>query len=95
MKPLWRLRSGRFAGWNRNGQLFDSAGKHVGYFRGDLAIGRNGRVVGKMYNDKFIGYRLGIAYSIHSCGGSYAGIAAAPYAGYCGMAIAGWEDPHF
>lgn len=95
MQPLWKLRSGTFAGWNHSGQLYDAAGKHIGYFQDDIAVGCNGRVVGQMYDDKFIGYRLGIAYPIYGSVARYAGIAVAKYANYCGIAIGGWEDPHF
>jgi hypothetical protein len=95
VKPLWKLRSGKFAGWNYNGQLYDAKGNHVGYFQGTVAVGCNGRVVGEMYDDKFIGYRTNISYPIYGAVGHYAGIAVAPYAGYAGYAVAGWADPHF
>ena len=33
MKPLWKIRSGRFAGWRtEDGLLYDDDGAHVGYF---------------------------------------------------------------
>ena len=95
MIPLWKLRSGQFAGWNSDGVLYGADGRNVGYFEGSLAVGLNGRVVGEMYDDRFIGYRLGIAYPLYAPRAQYAGLAFAPYAAYAGYAIGGWEDPHF
>jgi hypothetical protein len=87
MEPLWKLRSGKFAGWNYNGQLYDAKGNNVGYFEGEIAVGCDGHVVGEMYDDQIIGYRTNVSYPIYG--------AVAPYAGYAGYAVAGWEDPHF
>lgn len=95
MKPLWKLRSGKFAGWNSNGQLYDADGNHIGYFDDRVAIDCNGRVVGEMYDDKFIGYRTNVMYSAHGAVAHSANIAVGRYADYPGYAIAGWDDPHF
>jgi hypothetical protein len=57
MKPLWKLSSGKFAGWNNNDILYDASGDNVGYFVDNRAISINGQVIGEMYDDKFIGYR--------------------------------------
>jgi hypothetical protein len=94
MKPLWAI-SGRFAGWNSNGLLYDADGDHVGYFRDKLAVRYDGEVVGEMYDEKFIGYRTNVVYPVCGFSANYVGIAAAPYADYAGYSIAGWEDPHF
>ncbi len=94
MTPLWKI-SGKFAGWNRNGQLYDANGNHVGRFHGEIAVSYNGHVVGEMYNDKFIGYRSSVAYPLYGVSTHYVGIAAGSYADYAGYSIAGWEDPHF
>jgi hypothetical protein len=95
MEPLWKLCSGKFAGWNSNGILYDANGENIGYFNGKIAVGCDGQVVGEMYNDKFIGYNNGIAYSLYGTRGKYANIAVSSYADYAGSPIAGWEDPHF
>lgn len=95
MEPLWRLRSGKFAGWNYSGQLYDAGGKHVGYFQDKIAVGCDGRVVGEMYDDRFIGYRANVLYPTYGSVGRYSGISVAPYALYAGYSVAGWEDPHF
>ncbi len=95
MKPLWKLRSGLFAGWNFEGQLYDAGGKHVGYFHGSCAVGCNGRVVGEMYDEKFIGVRTSVSYPIYGSSGHYSAISACRYVNYCGNAIGGWKDPDF
>lgn len=95
MKPLWKLRSGEFAGWNQNNLLYNADGENVGYFVDTLAIGNDGQVVGEIYDDKFIGFRLGITYPLYGSQARYANIAVSRYANYAGHAVAGWEDPHF
>jgi hypothetical protein len=95
MSPLWKIRSGYFAGWRSGDILYDADGKNVGFFHGDVAYSLNGRYIGEIYRDDWIGKRSGV---LHGSGGSrvgYVGVAAGRYANRAGMAIAGWEDPDF
>ncbi len=95
MQPLWKLRSGNFAGWNSNGLLYNSNGDHVGYFIDSLAFDCNGRAVGEMYDDRFIGYRTNIAYPIGGTIARNVGISVMGYVGYVGNPVLGWDDPKF
>ncbi len=95
MQPLWKVRSGDFAGWRAGDILYDANGSNVGYFNMDVAYSNNGRYIGEIYRDDWIGKRLGVA---HPAGGSrvgYVGLAVAGYANRVGMAVGGWEDPDF
>ena len=95
MKPLWKVRSGEFAGWRSDNMLYDAAGRNVGYFQGDIAYNLRGRYIGEIYRDDWIGKRKGIVRSIGGARARCAGIAIARYAARAGLAIAGWEDPDF
>jgi hypothetical protein len=96
MKPLWKVRSGNFAGWRSdNGALYDANGKNVGYFSGDIAYSNIGNYVGEIHRGDWIGKRTNVARSVGGARAAYAGIALAPYAVRAGLAIAGWEDPDF
>ena len=46
MQPLWKIRSGNFAGWRSGDILYDANGSDVGYFNGDIAYANNGRYIG-------------------------------------------------
>ncbi len=95
MKPLWKVSSGNFAGWRSGDNLYDANGNNVGCFQDNVAHSLNGRYIGEIYRDDWIGKRSGVH---HGSGGSRvraAGIAVARYAGRVGMALAGWDDPDF
>jgi 4-fold beta-flower domain-containing protein len=95
MTPLWKIRSGTFAGYRSGDALYDADGKNVGYFIGDVAYALNGDCLGEIYDKDWIGNRSGV---MHGCSGSrvgYAGIAAGRYANRGGIALAGWSDPKF
>lgn len=95
MKPLWKLRSGKFAGFNDNGTLYDAKGRHIGYFIDKIAVGCDGKVVGEMYDNEFIGYCTNSGYSLYGVMPRLASIGALSYGNYGGQPIAGWDDPHF
>jgi hypothetical protein len=46
MQPLWKVRSGDFAGWRSGDILYDANGSNVGYFNMDVAYSNNGRYIG-------------------------------------------------
>lgn len=63
MKPLWRIRSGLFAGWRtEDGQLYDDDGAQLGYFVGEIAYSNDGRAVGEIYGERWLGRREGVTY---------------------------------
>jgi hypothetical protein len=95
LEPLWKIRSGKFAGHRSGDLLYDADGKNVGYLNDAVAYSTNGHYIGEMYNDDYIGKRTAILHSVNSPRVRYANIASARYADRAGLAIAGWEDPDF
>ncbi len=55
MEPLWKIISGEFFGWRQAGNLYDAAGKHIGYFRGEVAYALNGEYLGEVIDGEWIG----------------------------------------
>lgn len=97
MKPLYKIPSGKFAGWKdeRNNRLYDRNGNNVGYFKGDVAFSLNGSNIGEITREDYIGKRIGKTYPIQGSVVPYVGVALVPYVGRVGLAIGGWEDPDF
>jgi hypothetical protein len=67
MQPLWKVRSGNFAGWRTRDILYDAHGINVGYFNEDIACSNSSRYIGEIYRDDWIGKRLGEAHHSGSC----------------------------
>lgn len=96
MKPLWKVPSGKFAGWRAsNGALYNASGQNVGYFNKDIAYSLAGKYIGEIYNSEWIGKRKSTIHSIGSARVGYVSVALAPFVSRVGLAIAGWEDPDF
>jgi len=94
MKPLWKIRSGKYAGWRSNGDLlYNAQGDNVGYFDGNNCYSLDGHNIGEIYRDDWIGKKASVIRPIKGSRASYASIARAPYANRAGLAIAGWDDP--
>ena len=94
MKPLWKIRSGEFAGWKINDALYNSDGENIGYFIDDLAYSLSGQCIAEIYLSDWIGTR-NVIYPIGSPRAGFAGIAAPAYSGRVGLSIGGWQDPDF
>jgi 4-fold beta-flower domain-containing protein len=95
MDPLWRLRSGNFAGHRDGDVLYDADGSHVGYFRGDVAYSISGHYIGELYEQDRIGKRSNAVRTLAGARARHASRAAARHANRAGRPIAGWEDPDF
>ncbi len=94
MKPLWRLQSGRFVGWRTDdGQLYDADGDHIGYFVDDVAYSSDGRAVGEVYGDRWLGKHETVVYPTGTQQSARESRGAAGLADRQGMALAGWTDP--
>jgi hypothetical protein len=57
LTPLWKIQSGRFAGWHSNDALYDAQGRHVGYLAGHLAYSLAGALLGEIHQGEWIGRR--------------------------------------
>ena len=95
MKPLWKIRSGQFAG-NRSGdRLYNASGRNIGFFRGDVAYSIHGHHIGEIYNGDYIGKRLGVGHASIGSSGQARSIGASSHGNRGGLGIGGWDDPDF
>lgn len=94
MKHLWKI-SGKYAGVRSNDLLYNSAGKNVGYFKGDIAYSIHGRYLGEIINGDSIGKRSNIAYPVDGARAAFASIGISKFANRGGSSLAGWVDPDF
>lgn len=95
MMPLWKIKSGDFAGWRSGDRLFNADGQNVGCFRDDVAYSLHGDYLGEMYDDDRIGKRTMRMQSRGSAMMGHVGIALMRQVGRVGLAVAGWSDPDF
>ena len=92
--PLWKLRSGQFAGWRtKDGQLYDDDGAHVGYFVNEIAYLNDGRAVGEVYGERWLGRCKDVKYPPGTRHGLHQSRAPARLPDRKGMPLAGWVDP--
>jgi hypothetical protein len=95
MKPIWKIKSGEFAGHINGDRVYNADGENVGCISGKMVGGISGYVIGEMYNDRLVGYRTNAAYSLYGLRAKYASISAMRYSDTTGHSVSGWEDPHF
>ena len=96
MKPLWRLRSGRFAGWRtEDEQLYDTDGAHLGYFVNEIAYRNDGRAIGEIYGERYLGKRETVVYPTGTRQAARRAMDVAGMRDRDGMALAGWSDTDF
>ena len=94
MKPLWKIRSGRFFGWRaEDDQLYDADGEHLGYFVKDVAYTNGGRAVGEIYGERYIGKRETVIYPTGTRQAARRAMDTAGMPDRDGMALSGWTDP--
>ena len=62
MTPLWRMNSGRFAGFRVKDRMYNTQGDNIGYFDDTILYALNGQCVGEVYRNKWIGKRVYVGY---------------------------------
>ena len=62
MSPLWKYRSGRFAGWHSDDALYNADGLHVGYLAGHIVYDLAVRALGELIEADWIGRRAQAHY---------------------------------
>jgi hypothetical protein len=93
MTPIWKIKSGQFAGWYSNDALYDALGHYVGFLAGIVAYGPDGRYLGEIHQAEWLGRSpLGHAThpSRHAVGEN---VAHARLEDRPGLGLTGWEDP--
>jgi hypothetical protein len=95
MTPVWRVRSGKFAGWYSNDALYDERGRYIGFLAGTVAYATDGKYLGEIHEAEWIG-RPPSAHANHP-GPHPRGenLAHAPLADRTGLELPEWKDPDF
>jgi hypothetical protein len=95
MTPVWKVRSGKFAGWYSNDALYDHGGRWLGFLAGAAAYSSEGRYLGEIHGAEWIGRAPG-NHADHP-GPHLPGenLAHAPLADRPGLNLPGWEDPNY
>ncbi|MFO8035542.1 MAG: hypothetical protein R6U57_02815 [Anaerolineales bacterium] len=94
MKPLWKINSGEFAGWrSKNGQLYNRDGEHVGFFDRKVAYSLEGRYVGELEGEKWLGKKPKKPPTKKTPKTQRAAIKKTPLPDRDGQVRSGWEDP--
>jgi len=58
MDPLWKINSGEFFGWRQGDDLYDPGGRHIGFFKGDVAYALNGEYMGEVVDGEWFGRHI-------------------------------------
>jgi hypothetical protein len=92
-KPLWKIDSGEFAGWRQGDDLYDAKGKHVGFFRDDIAYSLNGEYLGEVMDGEWLARHAHRVPPRIGARESRGGIRSTPRARRSGRPSRMWEDP--
>lgn len=95
MTPIWRIRSGRFAGWYSSDALYDSTGHNIGYMAGISAFSLSGEYLGDIHAAEWIGCRADTTHISPGPRKHFDNVAHAPLNNRQGLKIDGWDDPNF
>jgi hypothetical protein len=95
MTPLWKVRSGSFAGWYSNDALYDADGKNIGYMAGMVAYALSGTFLGEVTRAEWIGRPPGAPHRSPGPREHRENVAHARLADRPPLNLSGWEDPGF
>jgi hypothetical protein len=95
VKPLWNIKSGRFAGWRNGDFLHNSDGDCVGFFHGDIAYTLAGEYVGEIVDEDWIGKRSGMTRPDQAMRGGTSWLLLEAHPDRAGKQSPGWEDPGY
>ncbi|HEY5313332.1 MAG TPA: hypothetical protein VIK18_12470 [Pirellulales bacterium] len=95
MTPLWKVRSGHFAGWYSNDALYDADGRNVGYMAGMTAYALSGTFLGEVTHAEWIGCPPGVQHHSPGPRKHRENVAHARLADRPPLNLTDWEDPGF
>lgn len=95
MTPVWKVRSGKFAGWYSNDALYDHRGRWLGVLAGAAAYSSEGRYLGEIHAAEWIGRAPGEHPDRPGPHPQGENVAHAPLADRPGLNLPGWEDPSY
>lgn len=96
MTPLWRMNSGKFAGYRVEDRMYSLEGDNIGYFDGKILYALNGQCIGEAYRNKWIGKRVNVGYRYGESKNQIDAISCKPREDQRNpMEIEAWEDSIF
>lgn len=95
MTPIWKIKSGKFAGWYSNDALYDARGKHIGCLAGACAYSLSGQYLGEIHDAQWIGRPMGVHRNHASALVKAENVAHAALADREGLDLTDWVDPDF
>jgi hypothetical protein len=94
MKPLWKIRSGVFAGWrDQDDQLYGADGAHLGYIVDGIAYSNKGRAIGELYGEARLGWRDSVIYPTGTRQPARDSVRVPDAWDTTGLPVSGWTDP--
>lgn len=93
--PLWRIKSGTWAGWDIDGSIYNTNGKSIGHVTGTLIFDLNGKCIAELYDDKYVGLQEEKAYPTMANCAPWASIVLTKCTDIKGVNTPGWSDPLF
>ncbi|MGH7194634.1 MAG: 4-fold beta flower protein [Candidatus Saccharimonadales bacterium] len=95
MTPVWKIKSGKFAGWYSNDALYDAGGHYLGFLAGTTAYSLSGEYLGEIHEVDWIGRSPGnhAAHPTNHRPGE--NVAHARLADRAGLGQLGWDDPKY
>ncbi len=95
MTPIWKINSGKFAGWYSNESLYDARGIQIGFLAGNSAYTLGGEYLGEIHEAQWIGRPVGVHRNQPPALVKAENVAHAPLPDRQGLALAEWSDPGF
>lgn len=96
MTPLWRMYSGKYAGFRVKDRMYNPKGENIGYFDDAILYALNGQCIGEVYRSKWIGKRVNVGYPYGKPKKAAAPESCKPQSGQKKpLKIEAWEDSIF
>ncbi|HQU42295.1 MAG TPA: hypothetical protein PK867_05760 [Pirellulales bacterium] len=95
MTPVWKVRSGKFAGWYSNDALYDDLGQYIGFLAGTTAYSTTGEYLGEIYQADWIGRAPGPHADHPGPHPQGENVAHARLADRTGRDLSDWQDPTY
>jgi len=95
MIPLWKVRSGQFAGWYSNDALYGADGRNIGYMAGMVAYALSGEFLGEVIRAEWIGRPRGAQHQSPGPREHRENVAHARLPDRTALALDNWDDPGF
>ena len=95
MTPVWKIKSGKFAGWYSNDALYSADGHYLGFLAGSTAYSLAGDYLGEIHAVDWIGRSPGNHARHPTNHRPGENVAHARLADRPGLGESGWDDPAY